>query len=364
MIINLKSKTNFSGFYIVFDGSTNIEEEGLRGSSHLLEHLLCRQFKEMRTDLQSSGIDWNATTSNNHIRFYFTGLEEELKKFRTKLTNKILNFDVTKKDFESERKIVLQEYASTFSNQNKKHFLNVLRKYFNSAAPIGIREDLENLKWLDMIRLWETHYIKPSKIINVSKGFKFEDSTIDFNTEGLNKEWQLGEYNLKLEKGVEDKNQSSIIIFSDLISDDINVLKFYSKMLSSGLEAPLYKIAREKKELCYSIDSDVMSLNKKASLMISTKCEKKNEKELIKTVLDILNNGKKQLTKERFEIIKKSLIIQEKKREIERYANVDDKIEGIENSIFHKLDEIKYEQINKMNEKVTKTIKVTTNNSI
>lgn len=346
MIVNLKSKTDFSGFYIVFDGSTNIETEGIRGATHLLEHLLCRQFKDLREELQSSGIDWNATTSNNHMRFYFTGLEEQLSKFRSKLTERILNFDVTKKDFESEKKIVLQEYASTFNNQNKKHFLNVLRKYFDNAAPIGLREDLESLKWMDMIKLWENNYINPSKIINVSKNFKFEDSSLAFNNEVINKEWKIANYNLKLEgTGNDDNKQSSIIVFSNLIKEDINIVKFISKMISSGLEAPLYKIAREKKELCYSIDSDVLQLNKQATMMVTTRCEKKNEKELVKTITDILNNERKYLTQERFKIIKNSLKIQEKKREIERYAMVDDIIDGKEYSIYEGIDKITLKEV-------------------
>ena len=352
MIINLKSKTDFSGFYIVFEGSTNIETKGNRGSTHLLEHLLCRQFKDMRIDLQRSGIDWNATTGNNHMKFYFTGLEEELKKYRKKLVNRILQFDVTKKDFESEKNIVLQEYGTTFNNQYKKHFLNVLRKHFDNCAPIGTKQDLQDLKWMDMIKLYEDHYFKPSKIINVSKNFKFEDSSIDFKDKEINKDWKLAEYNTELEKTKGDKNQSSIIIFTDLENEDIDIMKFISKMLSSGLNAPLYRIAREEKELCYSIDSDVMIMNKQATLMVSTKCEKKNETKLKNTVLNILDNPQKYLTQDRFNTIKTSLKIQEKKRDIDRYMIVDDLIENKEHSLYHRLDKINFKQIKSFYEKL------------
>ena len=36
MIINLKSKTELSGFYVVYEGSTNLEKKGIFGVSHLL----------------------------------------------------------------------------------------------------------------------------------------------------------------------------------------------------------------------------------------------------------------------------------------------------------------------------------------
>lgn len=352
MIINLKSKTEFSGFYIVFEGSTNIETKGNRGATHLLEHLLCRQFKDMRGDLQRSGIDWNATTSNNNMRFYFTGLEEELKKYRKKLVDRILQFDVTKKDFESERKIVLQEYGTTFNNQYKKHFLNLLRKHFDNCAPIGTKQDLENLKWMDMIKLYEENYILPNKIINVSKSFKYEDESIDFNKKDIIKDWKLADYNTELEKTKTEKKQSSIIIFTDLENENIDLIKILSKMLSSGLNAPLYKVAREEKELCYSIDSDVMIMNNQATMMISTKCEKENENKLKNTILYILKNQQKYLTQERFNTIKTALKIQEKKRDIDRYMLVDDLIEKKEHSIYNRLDAVTYKQVKSIAEKI------------
>ncbi len=36
MIINLKSQTDLSGFYVVYEGSTNLEKSGWYGISHLM----------------------------------------------------------------------------------------------------------------------------------------------------------------------------------------------------------------------------------------------------------------------------------------------------------------------------------------
>ena len=38
MIVNLKSQSNLSGLYVVYEGSTNIEKKGNLGISHLMEH--------------------------------------------------------------------------------------------------------------------------------------------------------------------------------------------------------------------------------------------------------------------------------------------------------------------------------------
>ena len=50
MIINLKSQTELSGFYIVYYGSTLLEDRGIFGISHLMEHLMCRNFQHLRDD--------------------------------------------------------------------------------------------------------------------------------------------------------------------------------------------------------------------------------------------------------------------------------------------------------------------------
>jgi len=44
-IINLKSETDLSGFYIVYKGSVQNENVGSRGLSHLMEHLVYKSIE-------------------------------------------------------------------------------------------------------------------------------------------------------------------------------------------------------------------------------------------------------------------------------------------------------------------------------
>ena len=166
MLINLKSQTELSGFYIVYYGSTLLEERGNYGISHLMEHLMCRNFQHLRDEFEKEGIDWNAYTSSNEVVFYFTGLEEYLSKRKSELIDLMSDFNVTKKEFENEKKIVLQEYSDYFSDQTESHLLNLNRKLFGFYDPIGLKEDLESLKFMDCLNFFEKQFAKPSKIIN------------------------------------------------------------------------------------------------------------------------------------------------------------------------------------------------------
>ena len=84
MIVNLRSQTDLAGFYIIYEGSTNLEKKGNYGISHLMEHLCCKSFEHLREDFERQGIDWNAYTSDNEIVFYFTKGQRTLRDYWVK----------------------------------------------------------------------------------------------------------------------------------------------------------------------------------------------------------------------------------------------------------------------------------------
>ena len=62
-----------------------------------------------------------------------------------------------------------------FNQQTECHMLNLSRKLFRDFDPIGLKEDLQNMKFLDIINFWELQYSKPTKIINVSKNNNYKN---------------------------------------------------------------------------------------------------------------------------------------------------------------------------------------------
>ena len=116
MIVNLKSQTELSGFYIIYEGSTNLEKPGWYGLSHTMEHLVCKSFFHLIEDFDKFGISWNAYTDTNNIVFYFTGLDSKLNKYKEKILDVISKFEITKKEFENEGiKFAPVEIAKIFS---------------------------------------------------------------------------------------------------------------------------------------------------------------------------------------------------------------------------------------------------------
>jgi predicted Zn-dependent peptidase len=322
MIINLKSQTDLAGFYIVYEGSTNLEKSGWYGISHLLEHLMCKNFEHLREDFEREGIDWNAYTSNNEIVFYFTGLEEYLNKRKYEIMDLMSQFNVTKEQFENERNIVLQEYTDYFGDQTESHLLNLSRKLFSDYDPIGLKQDLEGLKFMDCLNFFELQYANPSKIINVSPSTKFK-ADIQFAQRQLDRKLQFGPYNdVVLEKMNDFGDKASLIMMSPLVETDFNYIAFINGMLSSGLSSPLYEEVREKRGLVYYIRCGQSRMNKQGITTISTQTSSANVDQVYDAVRSVLKNPDKYLTQERFDTIKESYIIKMKKDKINRYANV------------------------------------------
>jgi predicted Zn-dependent peptidase len=354
MIINLKSQTDLSGFYVVYEGSTNLEKSGWYGISHLLEHLCCKSFDHLQEDFDRDGVDWNAYTSGNEIVFYLTGLDEKVNKWKGEFVDLLGQFKITKEDFENERKIVIEEYLDAMNGQTEVHQINLSRKLFNDYDPIGLKEDLEKLKFMDIINFWELQYAKPTKIINVSKNNPYKNKTLDFAERTIVKTVSFGDHKVPFELGNEFKDKSSLVMLSPIIDEDFAYVHFINAMLSLGLKSPLYQEIREKKGLVYYVHCYQSRMNQQGINTIATQTSNKNFKAVVEATKTVLENPKKYLTKERFDLVKDYYKVRMQKDEILRYKNVNQYINPEGWSVYEILDTVNLKKIKEVYEKYFK----------
>lgn len=342
MIINKKSETDLSGFYIVYRGSVLNENTTNYGISHLLEHLCCKQFKHLYNDFERYSISWNAYTGNNEVVFHMKGLDEYLNKYRQPLLDSLLKFSISENEFEKEKMVVIQEYKDTFQDQSTSSYYNLLRKVYQNYGPIGKLESLEKITLQDANEYWKKYLSKPSLIINVSKhndyiGFdnfmdthppKFEKSSDDV---------------IVYERMVEfSKSSVSGFIKTE---DDMAYIDFVLDMLSKSLESPLSKEIREKRGLTYGVGAFISRISDDEGLIITSLVTTDDK---VDEVLDVykmvLSNPKKYLTEERFSTIKDYYIVKKKKDKINLYSNVHHLIEPEGWEIQDIIDDITYEK--------------------
>ena len=344
MIINLKSQTDLSGFYVVYEGSTNLEKKGWYGLSHLMEHLVVKSYEHLQEDFDRDAIEWNAYTSSNEIVFYLTGLEEKVNKYKYDFVDLLSDFNVTKAQFENERKIVLEEYMDSFSDLTGSHMLNLSRKLFNDFDPIGLRQDLEKLKFMDCIDFYELQYAKPTKIINVSKK-DYKNNAIDFVDRQIVKSTAFGNHKVPLELGNEFKDKTSVVMLSPIVEEDFAYVHFINAMLSLGLKSPLYQEIREKKGLVYYVHCYQSRMHEQGIVTLATQTSNKNFDAVVEATKKVLTNPKKHLTKDRFNLVKDYYEVRKKKDEILRYKNVNQWINPEGWSVYDILDEVNLKKV-------------------
>jgi predicted Zn-dependent peptidase len=321
-IINLPSQTELSGFYVVFNGSTNLESDKLRGISHLSEHMLCKHLDHLMDAYERDSIQWNAYTSHNNIVFYLTGLDEKVNQYKNEFLNLLTEFNLTKDQFDDEKRIVLEEYYDAFNSQTENHMLNLDRKLFNSYDPIGSKEALTNMTFKDFIEFFELQYSQPSKIINVSKNNPFVGD-VEFNPIVIDKQYSFlkdNPYTREISNDFADK--TSIIMYSPFINENNAYVHIINEILGGGLKSPFYQEVREKLGLVYYINCYQSRFNNQGLNTIATLTSNKNVDKVIDTIKKVMNDKKQFLTKERFDIVTESLKIRFKMADINRYKSI------------------------------------------
>ena len=171
-LINAKSKTDLSGFYVAYHGSTLLEKPGIYGISHLMEHLMCKNFEDLQDKFDEDGISWNAYTDTHIIVFHLTGLDKYINKWKYIFLEKLHNFNVTQETLDKEKMIVIEEYKDSFNKPSDAHLLNLYRKLYGDYGAIGQRESIEAITLKDCKEFFDVQFKTP-QIVNVSKHNKF-----------------------------------------------------------------------------------------------------------------------------------------------------------------------------------------------
>jgi predicted Zn-dependent peptidase len=238
-----------------------------------------------------------------------------------------------------------------FNDQTQTHMLNLSRKLFGDYDPIGLKEDLEKLKYMDCLNFFELQYAKPTKIINVSKNKPYKNNTIDFAKRDITKTIEFGENDVDLELSNEFKDKTSIAILSPIIEEDFAYVHFINAMLSLGLKSPLYQEIREKKGLVYYVHCYQSRVNNQGINTISTQTSNKNYNGVIESVKEVITNPDKYLTKERFDLVKDYYKVRMAKDEIFRYKNVNQYINPEGWSVYDILDKVNMKKIKEVYKK-------------
>lgn len=316
MYHNVKSKTDLSSLYMVYRVGTRQEPEYHKGIRHHVEHVMCERLKELEDAMTAEGVDFNAYTCENNVVFYMEGLERKIANWRQKFIENILSYIPTQEVIDREREIIVEEYKQTFAESVAKQYYNVMRKYYNNYGAIGEISDIKTFTADKLLPYYEKYFRKPNCIISVSKNFKFDAKFMKIDFADITVGEDNGCNDLKIEPVSNPDNQSNYTLISkEPIVENQSYLKLICWMLSMGLNAPFMQEMREKRKLTYGIATDRVQLGDNGIIFMNMPTSTSKLVEGEKAFKYVLNNPKKFMTKERFDLVKGYLeVMQEKKQ--------------------------------------------------
>ena len=106
--------------------------------------------------------------------------------------------------------------------------------------------------------------------------------------------------------------------------EDYPAMKVAIMMLNNNLESPLYKEIREKRGLSYYSIADLMTMIDDSICMFYAATTDSHIDELVSVYTNFFRNTQNYINRDRYEDIISNIKINEEKREVLRYANIQD----------------------------------------
>ncbi len=346
-----KKSLKMTTLVIVFDAGSRLEQEGKYGTMHLMEHLICKTFKDMYPELTKLGISWNAFTSDEMVEVYFKGLDKYLtNELKEKLTRKIISgLDcVTKEEFETEKQVVIQEYADTMFSPESAIAINILRKWFGTYTPIGYYDDIQAFTYDDMLETYKKYFTKPAKITEIGryKTTAFENFEYQDVTKIKEKVKFKKHKDAPLEEISSDDKVPVFAVSKKTVSkSDYPYLGIGLDMLAGGLESPFYVELREKLGLTYFVYTQVCGYIDHGIMLLEACTSNDRKDELIKKMKEVIENAGDFMTLERFDTVMSNIKINREKQDALLF-NDHRRFSTISKLIFpNNLNKIKFEKV-------------------
>lgn len=314
-----------------FNFSLDGKEHNLEsGYAHFLEHLLEEHSKygNLYKSLDEKGFNANAYTSTDHTSFYFYGTKDI--KDSIKKTIEAIEMPIYKsKDVEHSRYAIAEEAATMSGDINlaavllaEKNLFKDFDLYDDTLCCIGDRETTENITKDELDACYKAFYTDDRKVLvvagnideielvnylnNIYKNIPEHKSNLilpDINYDPIREKETILESNIELDfDALAIKIKKPIDIDMKDLKLAVNVLSGYVLQQNDFLDELKNKGIIDSLYSCFIENvGDYVSISQG---IISSKPE-----EYIKRLLDKIN--KKDLSKEDFELIKKTLIANE-----------------------------------------------------
>lgn len=291
---------------------TRDEEKTDVGLSHFVEHLVFKGTKtrnayQIANSLESLGGDLNAYTTREYTCYHCLVLNEDWQIGLEVLSDLVCNMKLSKKDFELEKKVILQEIAMSDDTPEEiiydYLFESIYEKHPLSRQILGKSETIQKMTQKRVFDFYKKYYQGSNLIISVS-------GPVDHDTLVLACQKKLKTRKLYKIKSArrkptwvtarkiyeKDMEQAHVLVALPAASfDDKYRFEAFivNSLLGGGMTSRLYQAIREKQGLAYSVFSTLNTQTDSGNIAIYAGTDTKNVKKVVHIIADELLKLKK-----------------------------------------------------------------------
>ncbi len=293
------------------------EDPNKTGIAHLFEHLMfsnCGKDIDFDELIQNAGGDCNAFTTNDTTQYYNVAPISQLELLLQLEASRMNGFKVSKKDFEVQQKVVIEEFSEHYLNNPYGMFSHQLMPMAYKSHPYQwpvIGKSIEQLKSLklDDINLFYEKYYTPSNATLVVVG-NFNEKILNQYIEkyfGSIISSEIPEFQYPRELGQSEKRELSVqgnfpeeaiyiaLHASPRVCDNFYALDFATDILAEGRSSLLYSRLKKENQIfssidCYMTSTFDMGLTIFEGKLMKDRSIEEGQKSLIQIVENLKNN--------------------------------------------------------------------------
>ena len=250
------------------------ETPEVSGISHYIEHMMFkgtekRTAKEIATDVDKIGGQFNAFTGKEGTCYYIKTLSDNLDKAAEILLDMITNSTLDEEDLDKERKVILEE-MKMIQDTPDEDVHDMISDLVFAGHPlgksiIGTPESLEGIDRKTMKAYMDAEYTRDSIIVAIAGNFDEENICHIINEHLMKlpaskdeKDHKIGEYRKGFAVKVKDVEQSHICMAVPAVSlddKDYFAMNILNNIMGGSMSSRLFQNIREEKGLAYSVFS-------------------------------------------------------------------------------------------------------------
>ena len=282
------------------------------GISHFLEHLVFKGTKsrnayQIAKSLESLGGDLNAYTTREYINYHCIVLKEDWKIGLEILADLVCNMKISKKDFELEKKVILQEIAMSDDTPEELiydyFYAGVYKNHPLERQILGSSETIEKMTQKKVFEFYKHFYQGENLIISAAGPVDHDQFVIQcqkhfksrkkFITKSTRRTPRWKTHRKIYER---DMEQAHILVglpatsFHDKFRFEAFII---NALLGGGMTSKLYQAIREKQGLAYTVFSSLNTNVDSGNISVYAGTDTKNVRKVVQIIATELLKIKK-----------------------------------------------------------------------